>query len=157
MSKDNATQTDMLFTKFQTLVSVYKELENSPKKWGTDVLITSAEIHFLETIGNKNGELSITDLAAVFGITKGAVSQRIIKLETKGLVKKKEDPNNESKLNLYLTRKGVLAFKTHLKWHDSMDGGYKEYLSSLEKEKVVFLNQFMSNVIEFMRRAQSAE
>ena len=156
----NSTKEDnvnAIFEKFVRLVQLYEKLEKTPRSFGTDELLSSTEIHLIELIGDNKESLSVTDLARLIGVTKGAISQRLKKLEIKGLTVKKEDPQNISRSIVQLTSKGKAAFFSHKHWHEKMDGGYKTYFMNLDKDKVQFLHEFMARVEDFLIRATHPE
>ena len=71
--------------RFNNLVKLAAQLEKTPRRFGTDEPLSSREIHIIEASGD-NGEIfSVTDLARLLGITKGAVSQNLKKMEKRGL------------------------------------------------------------------------
>ena len=95
----------------ETFVRVLnKTIENQkrPRKYGLEELLYQSEIHTIMLIG-KNKGLGVTELAAKAGITKGAISQMVNKLETKGLIKKYTNPENNAKVVVELTNKGKVA------------------------------------------------
>lgn len=146
----------MVHAKFARIVELYGKLERLPKSYGTDELFTSAEIHLIETIGDHDDSLSVTELANLMGITKGAVSQRLKKLEKRGLTNKAEDPENISRARVFLTSKGKSAYFAHKHWHEKMDGGYLDYYKKVDKDKIIFLIEFMTQVEDFLQRAMDA-
>jgi DNA-binding MarR family transcriptional regulator len=73
-------------------------------------------------------EPHVIGLAKELGITKGAVSQIVKKLERKGIVKRNIDINNRSKYLLTLTAKGLLAYNKHEKLHQSVNLAYMHIL-----------------------------
>ena len=95
----------------------------------------------------------MTDLAGLLGITKGAVSQHLKKMEKKGLVNKIEDPQNSSRSIVKLTSKGKMAYYAHKHWHETMDGGFKNYFMSLNEKQVDFLLDFIDKAEDFIKRA----
>ncbi|MCP4219433.1 MAG: MarR family transcriptional regulator [bacterium] len=138
-----------LHSKFRNLVKLSAQLEKKPRKFGTGELMKGNEIHLIELVGDNEG-LSVTELAALQGVTKGAVSQALKRLEGKGFTEKQEDPENISRSLVTLTAKGKTAYWSHKHWHDTMDGGFKDYMSSLEQDKVDFLHSFLDNIEAFM-------
>ena len=141
--------------RFVRLVKLYAELENKPRSFGTEELLTGTEIHLIETIGEKQESLSVTDLAGIMGVTKGAVSQNLKRLEQKSLTYKEEDPQNASRSIVKLTSKGKAAFYSHMHWHEVLDGEYLRYLEALGEEKVEFLLEFMLNAEKLLSRIVS--
>ena len=157
MNENNDKAFNRIHQKFARIVGLYEKLERVPRAYGTDELLTSSEIHLVETIGDHHEEFCVTDLAKFMGVTKGAVSQRLKKLENKLLTKKKEDPENSSRSIVELTSKGKAAYFAHKYWHETMDGGYGAYYKGLEEEKISFLLEFMTKVEDFLNRALATE
>jgi len=94
-----------LVEKFMDIVRRTAELENRPWHFGTTETLYRSEIFLLELIGDQEG-ISVTEAADQLHITKGAVSQTLKKLDTKGLVDKQPDPVNGLKMCLRLSNKG---------------------------------------------------
>jgi len=137
--------------KFQSIMALTQKLEKAPRKFGTEGLLSHSEIHLIEIIGDNEG-LSVTDIGNVLGITKGAVSQSLKRLEAKGLSFKKTDPENLSRSIVKLTAKGFTAFWAHKHWHETMDGGFLKYMEELSPEEVEVIINFMGRVEDFLKR-----
>ena len=157
MKEMNTEIFNVILQKFARIVVLYEKLEKTPRTYGTDELLTSSEIHLIETIGDQNEQLSVTDLANFIGITKGAVSQMLKKLEYKLLTEKYEDSENLSRSIVKLTSKGKAAYYAHKHWHETMDGGYEAYYRHLEEDKIVFLLEFFTKVEDFLQRVIAAD
>lgn len=142
-----------LLARFNSIVRLSNRLEKSPRSFGTDEPLGGSEIHLVEMVGDNGESLGITDLASRIGVTKGAVSQTVKKLTTKGFVTKTGDPGNASRSIVGLTSKGKTAYYAHKHWHETMDGGFKNYLKQLDAGKIDFLIEFMSRVEDFLKRA----
>ena len=143
--------------KFQSLMALALKLDRTPKKFGTDHDLSHSEIHLIEIIGDNQG-LSVTDIATLLGITKGAVSQSLKRLEKKGLTDKIPDPVNLSRSLVELTAKGKTAYWAHRHWHETMDGGFRDYLTTMPKEDVRVIVDFLDRVEAFLvRRVESPE
>ena len=146
-----------LHGKFRSLLKLAVELDQSPKKFGTDELLSHSEIHLIEIIGDHEG-LSVTDIGNLLGITKGAVSQSLKKLEHKDYTVKNIDPENLSRSIVSLTAKGQTAYWAHKHWHETMDGGYGLYLKSLSEDELRVIMNFLTRTEDFLvRRLQSLE
>jgi DNA-binding MarR family transcriptional regulator len=143
--------------KFNRIVALAVQIDKVPRNFGTDELMTSSEIHLVEVIGDQQETLSVTDLSKQMGVTKGAVSQNLKKLENKGLITKEDDPENLSRSIVRLTFKGKTAYYAHKHWHEKIDDGYRTYFSQLEQGKIEFLTEFMSKVEDFLSKILSAE
>ena len=146
-----------LHGKFRSLMRLAVELDRSPKKFGTDELLSHSEIHLIEIIGDHEG-LSVTDIGNCLGITKGAVSQSLKKLEHKGYSAKKTDPDNLSRSIVSLTAKGQTAYWAHKHWHETMDGGFSHYLESLNDDELRIIMNFLTRTEDFLvRRLKSLD
>jgi DNA-binding MarR family transcriptional regulator len=137
---------------FKAIVKLAEKLEKSPRRFGTQETLTSSEIHLVELVGDNNESICVTDLAGLLGVTKGAVSQNLKRLENKGFTTKHEDPENSSRSIVKLTLKGKTAYYAHKHWHETMDGGFKTYFQDLSQDKVDFLIEFMKRTEDFLRR-----
>jgi len=150
----NESKAHIITEQFYRLVKLANELEKTPRRFGTQEPLTGAEIHLIELIGDNKERLSVTDLSRLLNITKGAVSQTLKKLDHKELTLKEEDPENLSRLIVKLTFKGKTAYFAHKDWHETMDGGFRDYFISLSQERSDFLIEFMLKVEIFLKRAR---
>ncbi|MCF8083209.1 MAG: MarR family transcriptional regulator [Deltaproteobacteria bacterium] len=125
---------------FIRIVSKYQALEKLPQDYGIGEVLYPAEIHAIEMIG-KNPGMNVTELASGLGVTKGAVSQIIKKLNNKGLVAKYRDPRNEKAVLVGLTGRGRLAFDGHEAFHAQYDAEIMRLVSELPRHKVLFLRE----------------
>jgi len=139
--------------RFKTVVELAVQLEQAPRRFGTDERLTSTEIHLIEIIGDNDEAYSVTDLSKTLGVTKGAVSQNLKKTEKKGLTSKIVDSENSSRSIVKLTSKGKTAYYAHKHWHETMDGGFRDYFSNLNPERIDFLIEFLGKLEIFMKRA----
>jgi DNA-binding MarR family transcriptional regulator len=147
------TNAHLITEQFYQLVKLANKLEKTPRRFGTDEPLSGTEIHLLELIGDNDESLSVSDLSRLLGITKGAVSQSLKRIENKGFISKEDDPENLSRLIVKLTFKGKTAYFAHKHWHESMDGGFKEYFLGLDQGKLDFLIEFMNKVEVFLKKA----
>ena len=145
----------MVHERFKSIVALAVQLEQVPRCFGTEERLTSAEIHLVEIVGDYGESSSVTDLAKILGVTKGAVSQNLKRLEKKGLTLKIVDPQNSSRSIVQLTSKGKTAYYAHKHWHETMDGGFQEYFMNLDKSRIDFLIEFLDNLEVFLKRALS--
>ncbi len=144
----------ILHEKFSRIVKLAVELEKKPRNYGTEFLMTNSEIHLIELIGDNEKKFSVTDLAKFMGVTKGAVSQTLKKLESKGFIIKETDPSNLSRIIVELTSRGKTAYYSHRDWHETMDGGFKAFFTDLSDEKQDFLYEVLNRVELFYQMAK---
>lgn len=139
--------------KFKRIVELANEADKAPRAYGTEYPMTNSEIHLIELIGDNGATLSVTDLAKITGVTKGAVSQTLKKLENKGFIIKQIDPSNLSRVIIDLTSRGKTAYYSHRDWHETMDGGVKKYFTGLSDEELDFLYKTLDTIETFFKKA----
>ncbi len=113
--------------------------------YGTDQLLYEAEIHMIMHIKD-NPDLHLAALAEKLGVTRGAVSQVIKKLEKKGMLTKSKSQTNRSMLQISLTAKGETAYKQHRLYHDEFDNAVNSILTSATPAEQEFLIKFLDNL-----------
>jgi DNA-binding MarR family transcriptional regulator len=146
----------VLHGKFQRIMALARRLESKPRGFGTGERLSSSEIHLVEVIGENEG-LGVTDLARALDVTKGAISQNLKRLESKGLVVKRTDPDNRARVLVGLSDKGRTAFYAHRWWHARFDGGFREFYLGLPPDQVAFLAAFLDRIEVFFREMMEAE
>lgn len=117
------------------------------------ITLYPSEVHLMLVI--KNGiDTNATEIAKQFGLTKGAISQTIARLEKKGIVRKTKDPFNKNELTLSLTNFGKKAYSfcqsgqvAFIKAHE----GYLAKLNPEEKEVVLDFLRHMEKTIDDLR------
>lgn len=124
------------------VINKFDEIDKKSRYYGTDTPLFSAEIHML-TIIKENEGIHVTGIADKLGVTKGAVSQIVNKLNKKGLIKKETDLHNQSKLTLSLTQKGQIAQLNHEEFHKKFDILIKSILKDASEENIKFLKDFL--------------
>lgn len=100
----------------ERVIHKYTQWEDKKRTYGTDMLLSKAEIHTIVAVGD-NPNINVTSLANTLGITKGAASQMIYKLVDKGVVEKKVSPDSDTEVVLNLTEKGLINYKSHEEYH----------------------------------------
>ena len=83
------------------------------------VNLNTASTHLLTYIDDHPG-ITGSELARMWGRTKGAISQQIKKLVSRGLVVRKKQSNNAKTILLYVSEKGKEVSFAH-KMHDMQD------------------------------------
>ena len=128
---------------------VYKlfEADRKTRYYGTDQPLHEAEIHMIKAIKEHEG-IHVTGLAEVLGVTKGAVSQILKKLEHKGMIVKHKDTDNQSRLALRLSEKGETAHIHHQRFHQVFDDAINDILADASGEERDFLMGFLNTLEE---------
>lgn len=132
---------------FLRVVTKLSEIDGKTRYYGTDQPLFNAEIHMIKSIKENEG-IHVTGLADMLGVTKGAVSQIIMKLERKGMIVKDTDPRNLSRLVLKLTPKGETAYLNHEEMHRQFDELFHAALENASEENKAFLKDFLNSLDE---------
>jgi DNA-binding MarR family transcriptional regulator len=128
--------------------TIFKEKRKIFKLDGTSLY--PSEVHVMlviETEINTNA----TEIAKILGVTKGALSQTLTRLENKGIILKTKDPFNKNELTLSLTDFGQKAFKHCQKSQAAFIKAHDRYLAKLnskEKEVIYKFLQHMEKAID---------
>ena len=117
----------------------YNRLEKTPFEVGDGELLYPSEMNMIEAIGKQTG-ITVTELCIAFGVTKGAVSQTVTKLDARGYVKKDRNEAYTKEIMLSLTEKGQEIFEKHEHFHRKMDQSLEQLILGIPKEKLaIFL------------------
>lgn len=132
----------------------YNHISKLPFDFGVGMPLYPSEIHTIATLCNQ-GSMSITELAETTGVTKGAISQLVTKLEKKKLVRKTPAPDNLSKSIITPTELGKKAQEGHMNFHKTHDEKFINAIASLsDAEYAVFrklcrqMNSWMNTYLE---------
>jgi len=134
---------------FNRIINKFASIEKKPRDFGTGDLLYPSEIHNIEIIGRNPG-INVTNLAKKLGVTKGAVSQIVNKLERKNLVGKSRDSNNEKEVILKLQKKGEIAFKGHESFHAKFYSEIMNEVDDMTPEQVVFFQNILVKIDKYL-------
>jgi DNA-binding MarR family transcriptional regulator len=123
---------------FIKMVNKYNALEKIPARHGTRHNLYHSERHMLDKIGDNTG-MNVTEFAAAAGVTKGAISQLVTKLEKKGIVRRYKKSTNDKEVFLELTKSGQEVYQKHQKINEQTILPLNEELNKHSDEKVEFL------------------
>jgi DNA-binding MarR family transcriptional regulator len=123
---------------FIRMVTKYNSLEKIPARHGTRHNLYHSERHMLDKIGDNTG-MNVTEFAAAAGVTKGAISQLVTKLEKKGIVRRYKKSTNDKEVFLELTKSGQEVYEKHKEINKQTIMPLNEELSKHSDEKVEFL------------------
>lgn len=133
---------------FNRLSNKIIEVDKIPADYGSGEKLYISEIHTIVYIGI-HPDINVTNLAKIMGVTKGAISQGIKKLEKKRLVERYHNPTNNKEVLLRLTKKGEIDFHGHEAYHAKMDRELLKILEELTPEQT----ELVENLLEKMEDA----
>jgi len=123
---------------FVRLANKYNSLMKIPLDFGAGSHLYHSEIHMIDQIGD-HPEMNITELAGLIGVTKGAISQTVKKLESKGVVTRYKRAENEKEVFLKFTDIGKKIYKEHKEIDKEAIIPLYEELKKYSGDKVYFL------------------
>jgi DNA-binding MarR family transcriptional regulator len=107
----------------------------------------------LDIVGDNPG-LNVTEFAKATGVTKGAISQVVSKLEKKGALKRFKRDDNDKELQLKLTVLGARIYASHQKVNaESIDHLWRE-LKKHPEDKIEFLMQMFSWFEQYLEQSR---
>ncbi|MEW6350163.1 MAG: MarR family transcriptional regulator [Thermodesulfobacteriota bacterium] len=112
-----------------------------------------SEIHLMQVIKELPG-LSAGDMAQKLGVSNGAVSQTLARLERKGVVRKEKDRSLKNRLTVDFTEPGRDAIERFEEEQASAMASFSEYLSGLTTEEHSAIGDFLSHLEEFVQRLE---
>ncbi len=123
---------------FIRTVRRYNSLERVPVKMRSRHALYHSERHMLDKIGECPA-MNITDFAAELGVTKGAVSQVVKKLEAKGVIRRYRSGDNGKEVFLELTGAGRAVYLAHKETNEKTIRPLVKELEKYPDDKVRFL------------------
>jgi DNA-binding MarR family transcriptional regulator len=109
-----------------------------------------SEIHLMQVI-NEAPDLSAGEMADRLGITTGAVSQTLNRLEKKGMIQKTKDPSLKNKLTATFTKKGKTALKGFEQEQETTLKAFSAYLNDLSEPEREIVERFLSQMEMFLK------
>jgi DNA-binding MarR family transcriptional regulator len=127
----------------------YLRVSKQPRDFGTGELLYPTEIHVVSAVAAL-GAVSVTEISEQFGTTRGAASQTVDKLVSKGLLAKRTDPAKRSRLIIEPTDKGRLAHLKHMEFHTERDKEFFDFIDNLTSEQKRTVHAFLENMDGWM-------
>ncbi|MBU2546766.1 MAG: MarR family transcriptional regulator [Proteobacteria bacterium] len=112
------------------------------------VKLYPSEIHLLDVIDREPG-INASETAARLGVTKGAVSQTVTRLEKKGVVRKSRDRRNKNELTVHLTDLGNEVFEIHRRRRIGLEKTFAGHLDGLSAGDREVIGRFLWNLEGF--------
>jgi len=122
-------------TDLTRIVNKYTVLMKTPMDLGDGETLTQTEAHIIDAVGNGYGR-TVSELAELFSITKGAVSQTVGRLSGRGYLVKRRDEDYWKEIILSLSDRGRVAFKRHAAMHREMDKDLIARIDHISEKKL---------------------
>ena len=148
-------QSEEIMDRFMRLVHKYNSMEKLPARHGKGLDLYHSERHMLDKVGENPG-INVTEFAQIAGVTKGAVSQVIKKLENKGLVRRYKKGGNEKEVFIELTQEGKAVCECRKRINQETVRAISEELGRHKGDEVAFLIGMFRWLEEFLDRSRQA-
>jgi DNA-binding MarR family transcriptional regulator len=106
-------------------------IEREPVDTGDGTLLYTSEVHLIDMAGRFPAE-SMSALATRLGITRGAISQTVKKLEEKGYVERINPEGNNKTVYIRLTETGTRVFTWHRSYHAVVNARIAQEIAGLD-------------------------
>jgi DNA-binding MarR family transcriptional regulator len=123
---------------FIGLVNKYNAMGKHPMAFGTEYKFHHSERHMLDIVGDKPG-LNITEFSKAAGVTKGAISQVVTKLEKKGALQRYRSDDNNKEIRIRLTQLGDTIYAHHQNVNEESINHLLQELDKHPEDKIEFL------------------
>jgi DNA-binding MarR family transcriptional regulator len=150
---DRKKACEEIITLFIKLSNKYQALEKIPVDYGIGKDLYHSERHMLDTIGD-NPTLNVSELARSIGVTKGAISQVVKKLEEKQVVKRHKQAENEKEVFVDLTELGKDIHKRHKQANKESIIPLHDELLKYSDDKVYFLIEMFKWIDTYLDSAK---
>jgi len=142
-----------IITLFIKLSNKYQSLEKVPVDYGIGKSLYHSERHMLDTIGNNPG-MNVSELARDQGVTKGAVSQIVKKLEGKQVIQRYKQAENDKEVFMELTKLGEEIFSKHQRVNEETIIPLQAELLKYSDDKVYFLIEMFKWIDSYLDSAR---
>ncbi|MDK8181080.1 MarR family transcriptional regulator [Paenibacillus sp. UMB4589-SE434] len=129
------------------LILQLRRLERYPKSFGDLNDLSLSEVHTIEAIGEHEG-VAMGELSDRLCVTKGAVSQMMVRLERKELVVRNTHPSDARIVLVSLTDKGRIAYETQAKIHEAI---YMELKGEFTSSELRSFERCMERLTQTLR------
>ncbi|WP_193746542.1 MarR family transcriptional regulator [Ruegeria sp. ANG-R] len=112
-----------------------------------DVTFFPSEVNLILFI-HMNPDENVTQMATQLGITKGAVSQTLARLEKKGVLRRSKIPGTKNESLVELLPFGLDVANRCLLVRRELDAKFGTYLTNVSSEEKKTISRFMGYLIE---------
>ena len=109
-----------------------------------------SEIHLMQVI-NEASDQSAGEMAKALGISNGAISQTLKRLERKGVIRKTKDPSLKNKLTATFTESGKAAIQEFEQEQKTTLKAFSNYLAVLSDNEREIIDGFLFQMESFLK------
>jgi DNA-binding MarR family transcriptional regulator len=134
---------------FQRVARKFAVIESLPVTFEDGETYHSAEVHTVALIG-RHPDASGTDLASLAGVTRGAISQMLSKLEKRGIIERDHPAENAKEVRARLTDKGRRLFRSHEDHHTRFDRRMLDRFDMMSEREIAFLESVLTSIERYL-------
>lgn len=138
---------------FHTLIELLAKTQSAAdgvtRNYGIDIPLKTPEIHLLDII-SEYPDINFTELAEHLGSSKMAISNKVHKLEEKGLLSI-INGKNKKELGCELTERGQIAVNTHASYHQMERIYLSEKLSKYSEDDLKLVESFLNDYYTYLK------
>jgi len=112
-----------------------------------------SEIHLMQVI-NEYPDANAGEMAQKLGVSNGAVSQTLARLERKGVIKKSKDPSLKNRVTAAFTPSGKESMERFEAQQAPARESFSNYLAGLSKNEREVIESFLSHIEEFVQKLE---
>jgi DNA-binding MarR family transcriptional regulator len=140
MDLRNKALVDLIFEFIDRILFIEKKTTFEFK----GVKLYPSEIHLILFI-HRGEDTNATRMAEQLGVTKGAISQTLTRLEKKGILRKIKDPYKKNELTVEFPTFGREVLDHYLKKAGILMQQYDEYFSALSNAEREVIKRFLTH------------
>ena len=95
---------------------------------------------------------NVTAIASEMGLTKGAISQTLSRLQKKGIISKEMFPEKKNELRVQFTDSGEQLMIQLNKSKKSLEGKYRRYIQALSNKEKEVISNFLDKMVSIMSK-----
>ncbi len=140
---------------FQRIARKFVAIESLPVRFDDGQTYHSAEVHTVALIG-RHPDASGTQLASLAGVTRGAISQMLSRLEKRGLIERDHPADNAKEVRARLTDKGRRLFRSHEDHHTRFDRRLLDRFGTMSGSEITFLENVLTSIERYLNAYHEA-
>ena len=153
MTMDRKKACEEIITLFIKLSNKYQALEKIPVDYGIGKNLYHSERHMVDNIGD-NPQMNVSEFARSIGVTKGAISQLVKKLEEKQVARRYKQAENDKEVFIELTELGKDIYKKHKEVEEESIIPLHDELLKYSDDKVYFLIEMFKWIDSYLDSAR---
>jgi DNA-binding MarR family transcriptional regulator len=138
--------------RFARVAGKYRSLEDRPLTLPDGTRVFGSEMHMAVAVGEGRAATA-TELARLYGVTKGAVSQAVKRLEAKGILRRETAEGDEKTRVLSLTAKGRELQRLHERLHGASRPLFDRFLRKYDLRRLNEIREFLEDAEELVEAA----